>query len=356
MMRWKKWWFPPVFALCIYISIRLANDVEGGTKFWERWWVWNAIEISTTIALSYPMVFLMNYFRRRNERRDNGPLTGKRLFREFGEVYLYTTILLNAVLITMCATTDNGLQWADVVYINILPPLFNLFYYAMTRAVGSLRLNYEQRLQIEKITNDQLQTELRFLRAQYHPHFLFNALNTVYFQMEEDTGRARQTVEKLSDLLRYQLYDPHHTVPVERELRYLESFIDLQRQRMNDHLELDVYFDPLLAGQQLYPLLLLPLVENAFKYAGGDYWIRVRASLEKGAGGAEGPAALRFEVGNAVPQGAALKAMARQEGPRPGGIGLENLRRRLELLYPGRHEFRVCPGDTEFHTTLIIPI
>jgi sensor histidine kinase YesM len=284
----------------------------------------------------------MDHYRRRNQRRDNGPLTGEKIFREFGEVYLYTTILLNVVLITMCATTDNGLQWADVVDINLLPPLFNLVYYAVTRAMGSIRLNYEQRIQIEKITNDQLETELRFLRAQYHPHFLFNALNTVYFQMEEDTPRARQTVEKLSELLRYQLYDPHHTVPVERELRYLESFIDLQRQRMNDHLELDVYFDPLLGGQQVYPLLLLPLVENAFKYAGGDYWIRVRASLERGA--------LRFEVGNAVPPGGATRSA------RPGGIGLENLRRRLALLYPGRHEFRVCPGDTEFHTTLVIPI
>ena len=348
MRRWIRWGFPPLFGLAIYTSIRLAMDVEGGMRFWRRSWITTGIEIASSILVSYPMIFLMEYFRRRNERKDNSRLTGRRLFREFGEVYLYTTLILNATIVPMAALTDNGLQWADFVDINILPPLFNLVYYAISRAVGSLRINYEQQIQIEKITNDQLQTELRFLKAQYHPHFLFNALNTVYFQMDEDTDRARQTVEKLSELLRYQLYDPHQQVPVERELSYLASFIDLQRQRMNDHLDLDVYFDPLLSGQLVYPLLLLPLVENAFKYAGGDYWICIRASLEK--------ETIRFDVSNAVPQGAALNGSRHAGGAAAGGIGLENLRRRLELLYPGRHEFRAVPEETQFNAILVIPI
>src|ERR1700744_5050328 len=92
----RRWWFPPVFGLCIYIAIRLAMDVEGGTRFWLRWWVTNAIEIGTSLLVSYPVVYLMDYFRDRNERRDGGHLTGKRLFREFGEVYFYTTLILNA--------------------------------------------------------------------------------------------------------------------------------------------------------------------------------------------------------------------------------------------------------------------
>jgi sensor histidine kinase YesM len=345
-----------------YASIRLAQDFISGTRFWRRPWVTTGMEITGSVLVSYAIIGLMDYFRRRNERLDNSPLTGKRLFKEFGTVYFFTTLILNATMVPLAALTDNGLQWSDFVDINLLPPLFNLVYYAISRAVNSLRINYEQQIHIEQITNDQLQTELRFLRAQYHPHFLFNALNTVYFQMEEDTARARLTVEKLSELLRYQLYDPQHLVPVERELGYLGSFIDLQRQRMNDHLDLDVYFDPLLSNQQVYPLLLLPLVENAFKYAGGDYWIRIRASLEK--------ESIRFEVSNAVPAGAALRTAgasgaatttataAASENGRPArtGIGLENLRRRLELLYPGKHQFRAIPEETQFNATLVIPI
>ena len=354
-----RWWFPPIFGLLIYISIRLAQDLISGTRFWTRPWITTAIEVGSAVLVSYPVIWLMDYFRHRNERKDKSPLTSRRLFAEFGEVYLYTTLILNATIVPMAAVTDNGLQWSDFVDINLLPPLFNLVYYAISRAMGAMRVSYEQQLQIEQITNDQLQTELRFLRAQFHPHFLFNALNTVYFQMEEDTARARLTVEKLSELLRYQLYDPQHLVPVERELGYLESFIDLQRQRMNDHLDLEVYFDPLLTGQAIYPLLLLPLVENAFKYAGGDYWIRIRASLEKDA--------LRFEVANAVPPGAnsltsgwiggSAGAVGGASTPSARtGIGLENLRRRLELLYPGKHQFRTTPEDTQFIATLVIPI
>lgn len=333
-----------MFGLTIYFSVRLVNDVISGVEFWKRSWVTNGIEIGTTILVTYPVVYLMDYFRRRNEQKDTSPLTGKRLFHEFWEVYLYTTLVLNAVLIPMCALTDDGLQWHDGVYINLLPPLFNLVYYATTRAVSSLRRNYEQQIHIEKITNDQLQAELRYLRAQYHPHFLFNALNTVYFQIDEDTGGARKTIEQLSELLRYQLYDLHQQVPVRRELDHLQSYIDLQRQRMNPHLLLDVCFDKDLNGQLIYPLLLLPLVENAFKYAGGDYWIRIAAGLEAGK--------LRFSVANAIPD------MDIRSAPRngSGGIGLENLRRRLELLYPGNHQFQAGMEENHFTTSLLIPV
>jgi two-component system, LytTR family, sensor kinase len=339
----KPWWFPPLFGLMIYTSIRLVMDLISAIHFWERPWYTTAIEIGTTLLVSYPVIMVMDHLRRRNQQKDTAPLTTKRLFNEFWEVYLYSTLILNATITPMAALTDNGLQWSDFADINILPPLFNLVYYAITRAVGSLRVNYEQQIHIEQITNDQLQTELRFLKAQFHPHFLFNALNTVYFQMESDTARARLTVEKLSELLRYQLYDPQQKVTAERELDYLNSFIDLQRQRMNDHLQLEVSFDPRLSSRLLYPLLLLPLVENAFKYAGGDYWIRIGATLEG--------ENLRFEVSNAVPVGVAGKAP-----PSSGGIGLENLRRRLQLLYPDRHRFEAGSQQTYFSATLEIPV
>lgn len=152
---------------------------------------------------------------------------------------------------------------------------------------------YEQQLYIEKIANDQLQAELRFLKAQYHPHFLFNALNTVYFQMDEDTAQAKLTVEKLSELLRYQLYDQYQPVPISRELAYLTSYIDLQKMRMNDNLSLYVYFDKNLGEQLIYPLLILPLVENTFKYAGGEYWIKIEARLKN--------TTLQFDISNATP-------------------------------------------------------
>jgi LytS/YehU family sensor histidine kinase len=202
-----------------------------------------------------------------------------------------------------------------------------------------MKKNYEQQLQIEKISNDQLQTELRFLKAQYHPHFLFNALNTVYFQMDEDVSRAKQTIEELSELLRYQLYDQQQQVSIRQELQYLQSYIYLQKSRMNDHLNLQVEFDEGLDGQQVYPLLLLPLVENAFKYAGGEYWINISARLNNGQ--------LQFEVSNAKPD-----IIPERKGR--SGIGLDNLQRRLALLYPNRHTLAIHDNGKSFTANLNI--
>jgi LytS/YehU family sensor histidine kinase len=158
--------------------------------------------------------------------------------------------------------------------------------------------------------------------------------------MDEDVNRAKQTIEELSELLRYQLYDQQQTVSIGQELQYLQSFINLQRARMNDHLSLTVHFDEALNGQQVYPLLLLPLVENAFKYAGGEYWIRITATLDNGS--------LQFRVSNAKPAIASKR--------KAGGIGLENLKRRLALLYPGRHTLHITDEEHSFAANLSIQI
>ncbi len=324
----------------MYISIRLVTDVISGNRFWMRPWALNAIETMVSVLVGYIFVTAMDQRLERNLQRYNPPLGATQLVKEFVGVALLSELIVTLTILPLAAFTDDGAQWYDIVNIYLMPLLFSLLYYAFVRGNAFLKKSYEQQLQIEKISNDQLQTELRFLKAQYHPHFLFNALNTVYFQMDEDVSVAKQTIEELSELLRYQLYDQQQTVSIRQELQYLQSFINLQRSRMNDHLSLTVHFDEQLNGQQLYPLLLLPLVENAFKYAGGQYWIRIEAKLENGR--------LHFEVGNASP-GIAVKRKA-------GGIGLENLKRRLALLYPNRHELMITDGAQSFTARLTIDI
>ncbi len=339
--KWARVLFPLIYGLCIYISIRLVNDVISGTRFWLRPWTVNAIEIGGSIVSSYLVMSLLNWLLVKNQRKYTGaPHTGV-LLMEFAEVALYIELFASFTIIPIAAFTDDGLQWYDVVDIYLIPLLYWLLYYAFARSSASVRKNYEQQLQLEKISNDQLQAELRFLKAQYHPHFLFNALNTVYFQMDEDVSRAKHTIEELSELLRYQLYDQQQMVSVRQELQYLQSFINLQKHRMNDHLALQVEFDAQLDGQHLYPLLLLPLVENAFKYAGGEYWIRITAKLEQGE--------LQFQVSNAKPS-----QLPERKGR--GGIGLENLKRRLALLYPDRHTLHITDNGQSFDAQLNITL
>jgi sensor histidine kinase YesM len=140
--------------------------------------------------------------------------------------------------------------------------------------------------------------------------------------MDENVGEAKKTVERFSELLRYQLYDQQQTVSISQEINYLQNFIDIQKIRTSERLQLHTYFDTALNGQQVYPLLFLPLVENAFKYAGGDYKINIDMKLQ--------PGSIEFSVSNSLPQ--------QVQSKKENGIGLENLSRRLALLYPGKHQ------------------
>ncbi|WP_102407726.1 sensor histidine kinase [Parabacteroides bouchesdurhonensis] len=223
---------------------------------------------------------------------------------------------------------------ANVIYIPLL-----LIYYIILRS-NQLETDYHQQtLQLEKIKTDQLEMELKFLKSQYHPHFLFNVLNTIYFQIDEKNALPRHTIEKLSELLRYQLYSEDNKVLLEQEFDYLNTYISLQKLRANEKLVLNFSFDPSLQGYKISPLLLLPLVENAFKYVGGEYKIDIQAGKKGNY--------FHFLVKNSIPQ--SVLPVNRKVG-----IGLENLKRRLTLLYPDRYRLEIKEEDNIFVVNLFI--
>jgi sensor histidine kinase YesM len=341
MTRAKFFWkylFPPLYGLFFYTILRLVSDLTIEEKFWERSVRQNTVEVVSVLLLSYVLTAVPPYFCRRFTRQTTQP-TMSAVFREFGTVLLTAIVLATTACVAVhIAAHDYPIGIDDLTIVNVLMSLFMLLHYAILRGNSFVKAYVEQKLLVEKIRNDQLMTELKFLKAQYHPHFLFNALNTIYFQMDEDVAAAKLSVEKFSELLRYQLYDQQQTVAVSQEIRYLVNFIQLQQTRSSEKLQLDVLFDEELNGQQVYPLLFLPLVENAFKYVGGDYHIRIVAKVEG--------QAIRFEVGNGMPAEVPIR--------REGGIGLENLRRRLELLYPGRHELVAEKKEGKFDAVLVL--
>jgi sensor histidine kinase YesM len=332
----RKYIYPPLYGLLIYTVIRVINDTVAAFRFWERDWIQNLLEIAFSMLAGYLFHYVFRRLFRFFDRKLDKDISYKTVFTEVLWMILITEVVVNIVFTPMAALTDDGLSWGDFAIINIIPLLFNLIAYGLVRSQKLLHSWVQSKVQLEKITNDHLQTELKFLKAQYHPHFLFNALNTVYFQMDENVGEAKRTVEKFSELLRYQLYDQQQTVPVSREIHYLENFIDIQRIRTSERLGLSVHFDPSLNGQQVYPLLFLPLVENAFKYVGGNYNLSISVNKI--------PEGIELSVANDTPvniKPAAIK-----------GIGLENLKRRLELLYPGRHELTIQQKADHFNAVL----
>ncbi len=337
-----KYVFPGLFGLMIYVTIRIINDTIAEDHFWERDIPTLAIEISFCILGGYLQVYLLQRLFRRFDKHLHNNIGYKVVMKELLWVFIGTEICMNALITPMVALTDDGLTWGDFAVINIIPLMFSLLYYTIVRSNKLLQAYVNNKMQLEKLTNDHLQTELKFLKAQYHPHFLFNALNTVYFQMDENVGEAKKSIEKFSELLRYQLYDQQQTVPVSSEIHYLENFIELQKVRSSDRLQLQVQFDPSLNGQQVYPLLFLPLVENAFKFVGGEYHIDIAAKKSDNH--------IQFSVENSIPDNYNPGLLKKAEAA--NGIGLENLKRRLELLYPGKHEFVTEKRSHSFFATV----
>jgi len=336
-MKFWKYIFPGLFGLLNYATIRLINDTVSEFNFWERDWSINAIEITTSILVGYILFWtygrVIRYFERQH-------LNYKTILKEIFWVWFTTELVMTLTIIPMAALTDDGLSWGDVAVIYSIPSLFSIAFYMALRSKRLLKAYVENQLKLERMQNDQLQTELKFLKAQYHPHFLFNALNTVYFQMDESVPAAKKSIEKFSELLRYQLYDQQQTVPISQELDYLKNFIELQRVRSSEKLKLEVQFSPEWNGQQVYPLLFLPLVENAFKYVGGNYAIQIDAKpVDK---------TIHFRVVNDIP--------AEAFSNKTGGIGLENLKRRLALLYPGKHSLKIDKKTDSFEVEMSLDL
>ena len=333
--QWNRWLMPASFAVVLFLCIRVANDIPKREYYWEgNEWDFMLKDMLVVFAMSYPILFSMKCWLRFCRR--------KRLawWKEYGAVFLATPFWCLLAMWIIRLLMGLKLDLYDVPIPVVVSILLGGFYYTFMRNRMIQKENEVQRLQLEKIKNDKLQTELKFLKAQYHPHFLFNALNTVYFQIDEKNEVPRRTLEILSDLLRYQLYNEGDKVTMRAEIEYLRKYISLWKLRSTERLKLQAHFDEALQEQEIYPLLFVPLVENAFKYVGGEYHIALDMRLKDGW--------LHFYIENSISAPLPLKEKQ--------GIGIENLQRRLELLYPDCHTLGIKKEKTLFKVELVIKI
>ena len=201
---------------------------------------------------------------------------------------------------------------------------------------------YAQKKQGELLVQSR-NAELSFLRSQINPHFLFNSLNNVYTLVYQSSVKALPAIGKLSELLRYMLYEKEEFVPLEKEVQYLQNFIDLQLMRYDFEPAICIKMD-ISNGKHLKiaPLTLIPFVENAFKHGDlkdSNQPLSVRLTLKQDQ--------LNFEVSNKI---------SNFNKDRTGGIGLENVGKRLLLIYGGNHDLKIVYSDNVFAITLIIKL
>jgi LytS/YehU family sensor histidine kinase len=221
------------------------------------------------------------------------------------------------------------------------------FFLVAAGAAFKLMFDYSKMQQrLAEVGKEKAVAELNFLKSQINPHFLFNSLNSVYFLIDRNNAEARGALHKFSEMLRYQLYEMNgDKIPVEKEISYLKDYIDLQKLRTDENYSVSLNSSPEVKGFSIEPLLLIPFVENAFKHISHfkDEINFIKLDLSRNNG------EFHFAIENS-------KETVQKAKNIPGGIGLNNVKRRLELLYADKHKLEIDNGNNLFKVDLKIKI
>lgn len=201
--------------------------------------------------------------------------------------------------------------------------------------------------QVELLEKERIKTELDYLKAQINPHALFNSLNTIYGHIDKSNQLARTILLQFSELLRYQLYDcGAEKVCLEKEIEYVKNYVAFQRLRKDEKLVVHLDIGAIEAGLKIAPLLLVVLIENAFKYASNhsDRENKICINLCTKAHVLHCSFFNTKEIQPALMQ------------TNSNGIGITNLKRRLELLYPGSFTLTSNSANESYETSLIVDL
>lgn len=328
--------------------LALKGNVQGFAN--SRWWYETGSVYLLWGFLNYLIFFGLVYF------IIPYGLTTKNYFRMI--LFTYLLILFVGVLKYYCVSLDR-FEYVRVsfyrdgdenkpVYFTfgqyILKTIFTGTFVSLLAYGWGLTVNWFKGEQLRKeLENKRMDAELSFLRMQMNPHFLFNSLNSIYSLSLKKSDDTPQAVLKLSEMMRYMLYereDAEHKVMLDKEIGYLQNYIGLQQIRFKDKLQVDFRTEGDIEGKKIVPLLLLPFVENGFKHGiliDPDHPFKINLVV--------GGGKLILQVKN-------KKNIDNKDFT--GGVGLDNVKRRLALLYPGCHQLTISDSSEFYQCELVL--
>ena len=327
---------PLLFGAILFLLIRLTNDLPMRAHYLSHSWHFIAIELIGVVAGSFVCDYLGHKWISISMKRHINPLA---------EYAVVVTVPICLCVIVMVFSHDVSLlrEIPDLIIPIVITGLMSIWLYLTMKSQILNKLYAESKLREQEARQARAETDLKLLRAQFHPHFLFNMLNTIYFTIDEDNVKARDTVENLSNLLRMQLYEAESKVALEREISALESYLELCRVRFGDSMDISAQIGIDCGSVEIHPHLLLPLVENAVKHSGGmprSVWVKMIMIGN----------ILELSVENTV---SARKVSVKKE---ESGLGLLNLRKRLALLYPDSYELIIEKTENKFKAYLKVTL
>lgn len=301
------------------------------------------------VPLSFMIVFYTNFYL----------LIDRYLFSQrIGRFLLCNILLIIAVMVLVHLLFRYGLPpgpgrhrppmerpWQDVMFFFLRNAMLYLLVVGVSVAIRMTRQWYRAESTRRELERSRTEAELENLKSQLNPHFLFNTLNNIYSLIRLNPDQAQQTVHDLSRLLRYVLYDSSHpTVPLKDELNFIGNYIDLMRIRLPRHVLCNVSLPSGGSQTPVAPLLFISLVENAFKHGvSNDYPSHIDIDIRE----EEGELTCRIE-NSYFPKTATDRSGS--------GIGLQNLRKRLEMIYPGRYTLECGQVGNDYRTLLKIKL
>lgn len=263
--------------------------------------------------------------------------------------YLFQTIILTIIfswVANPAVKTDNSFFALLVRHYSsylIFLSIFIAFYYFIDIYDQQKRLKTLQQYKTQKIA-----LESSFLKSQVNPHFLFNTLNNIYALSLKKSEQTKVIIERLESLLHYMLYEcKADLVPLENEFTFTDSYIALEKLRhKEDQISVTVQINGEIGNKKIAPLLLINFLENAFKHGTktsfGNSWINLEIDVKE--------ETVHFKLQNSKPFNMVGQAISEYKG----GIGLKNVKRRLEILYPQRHELNINNLKDRFEVDLFI--
>lgn len=275
----------------------------------------------------------------------------------------FVTVIFSIFLMSVCITANYFVaSWVaqTPVYelFNISPPsVITIFKQnAMPSCISAMTLGMSIKLaknwvdsqkRQQALEKEKLETELKFLKSQFNPHFLFNTINSIFVLINKNPEMASESLVKFSSLLRYQLYECNsNQIPLKNELTYIKSFMELESLRQNENFELEANMPKLLEEEPtIAPFILVPFIENAFKHLSEDRqykkWIHLDIVLED--------SILHFKLSNTANFEIKPDLL---EGISYSGLGLRNVRRRLDIVYSNTHSL-VIKKEEDVHSVVL---
>lgn len=262
---------------------------------------------------------------------------------QLGNIFLF--IVLNYYISVLFEGEGHPNFFSEAVAEFILVLIFLIVSSLLKFVRDSFTLQDVER-KIRESERQQMEAELRALKAQINPHFFFNTLNSLYSLTIDRSDKAPELILKLSELMRYVIYESKEDLePIEKQLEFIRSYVYLENLRVGDHLKVDVVVKGENLSLRVAPLLFIAFVENAFKHCSKEKSRDPRISIMVDI---EYKERIHFYIEN-----------TRDTSPNPfpvaaPGIGLQNVRKRLDLLYPGRHMLDIRETDDKYIVNLTL--